>query len=136
MLEWINTLAPYMIAIASVIAGIYSVVCSGGNQLDAAYFEKMTAAYEQHWKAFSEFVYHPSDKTRDAYTVAVYNAVLYASEDVAVGIRLLYNKALDMSCGGYFDTETLDRLAGYLEELLCKDVSRFRARKKRVTTRR
>ena len=123
MLEWINTLAPYMIAIASVIAGIYSVVCSGGNQLDAAYFEKMTSAYEQHWKAFSEFVYHPSDKTRDAYTIAVY-------------IRLLYNKALDMSCGGCFDTETLDRLAGHLEELLCKDVSRFRARKKRVTTRR
>ena len=56
MLELIKVIAPYIAALVGLLGGVYASVRSNSNQLTAAYFNKMTAAYEQHWKAFAEFV--------------------------------------------------------------------------------
>ena len=87
MLEWIKVVAPYIVAIIGLLGGIWVAARNNKNQLTAAYFDRMTAAYEQHWKAFSEFVYEPNDTHRNAYIVALYNARLYASDDVDCGIQ-------------------------------------------------
>lgn len=86
MLEWITVVAPYIVAIIGLLGGIWVAVWNNKNQLTAAYFDRMTAAYEQHWKAFAEFVYEPNDVHRNAYVVAVYNAVLYAPDEVGRGV--------------------------------------------------
>ena len=51
MLELIKAVAPYVAALTGLLGGIYAAVKSNSNQLTAAYFNRMTAAYEQHWKA-------------------------------------------------------------------------------------
>lgn len=61
MLDWIKTIAPYIVAIISLIGGVWVAVRNNKNQLTAAYFDRMTAAYERHWSAFAEFVYEPND---------------------------------------------------------------------------
>lgn len=127
MKEIIVTSAPYIVAILGLLGAVYTAVRANSNQLTAAYFSRMTEAYEQYWKAFSEFVYHPEDSTRNAYTVAVYNAVLYSGKDAATALQVLYHHAIDYTSGVY-DTKDLDRWAGELEKILHEDVARFRNR--------
>lgn len=127
-LEIIKAVAPYIVALVGMLGGIYAAVQNNRNQLTATYFVKMTDAYERHWKAFTEFVYCPNDETRNAYSIAVYNAVLYSTEDIARSIQALYNKAIEPTSSGIPDTRALDELAGELEVLVCKDVRTFRDR--------
>lgn len=132
MLEWIKIVAPYIVAIIGLLGGIWVAVRDNKNQLNAAYFDRMTAAYEQHWKAFSEFVYEPNDVHRDAYIVAIYNATLYASDAVAHGIQLLFGKAVEYTASGsQRDRRELDVYIGELEVLLHRDVAKYRDRKQR-----
>ena len=131
MLELIKAVAPYVAALVGLLGGVYAAVKSNSNQLTAAYFNRMTAAYEQHWKAFTEFVYHPTDETRNAYTVAVYNAVLYSASDAAKGIQVLHHKAIEYTRSGQYDMRQLDEWAGILEEVLHEDVLRFEKRVRR-----
>ena len=131
MLDWIKTIAPYIVAIISLIGGVWVAVRNNKNQLTAAYFDRMTAAYERHWSAFAEFVYEPNDVHRNAYVVAVYNAVLYASDDVGRGIQALFERAIEYTSSGQNDMHKLDVHAGELEELLRKDVAEFRDREQR-----
>ena len=91
----------------------------------------MTASYEQFWNAFTRFVYHPTDETRDQFSVAVYNAVLYSPEDIAEGIQALYHKTIERSRSGQQDAKELDTFAGALEELMHQDVLKFRKRVRR-----
>lgn len=128
MIELIKAVAPYVAALVGLLGGVYAAVKSNSNQLTAAYFNKMTAAYEQHWKAFTEFVYCPNDVTRNAYTVAVYNAVLYSASDVAKAIQILHDKAIEYTRSGQYDMSQLDKWAGILEETLHEDVLRFQKR--------
>ena len=72
--ELITAIAPYITALVGLLSGVYAVSRANSNQLTSTYFSRMTAAYENHWAAFAEFVYYPNDKTRNAYVVAVYNA--------------------------------------------------------------
>ena len=126
--ELITALAPYITALVGLIGGVYAVVRSNSNQLTATYFARMTAAYEAHWKAFTEFVYHPTDETRNAYVIAVYNAVLYSSEDAAKGLQILFHKAIEHTRSGRYDARELDKWAGDLQVTLHHDVLRFRER--------
>ena len=131
MLEWIKVVAPYIVAIIGLLGGIWVAARNNKNQLTAAYFDRMTAAYEQHWKAFSEFVYEPNDTHRNAYIVALYNARLYASDDVDCGIQILFEKAVEYTSSGRRDIRELDVYAGELEKLLQEDVVKYRSRKRR-----
>lgn len=131
MLEWIKVVAPYIVAIIGLLGGIWVAARNNKNQLTAAYFDRMTAAYEQHWKAFAEFVYEPNDVHRNAYVVAVYNAVLYAPDEVGRGVQALFEKTIEYTSSGRNDLRGLDVYAGTLEELLRKDVAEFRDRKQR-----
>lgn len=131
MLEWITVVAPYIVAIIGLLGGIWVAVWNNKNQLTAAYFDRMTAAYEQHWKAFAEFVYEPNDTHRNAYIVALYNARLYASDDVDCGIQILFEKAVEYTSSGRRDIRELDVYAGELEKLLQEDVVKYRSRKRR-----
>ena len=126
--ELISAIAPYVAALVGLLGGVYAVVRSNSNQLTAAYFTRMTAAYEAHWLAFTEFVYRPTDETRNAYAVAVYNAVLYSSEDAAKRIQILFCKATEYTSSGQQDMCELDKWAGELEAILHHDVLRFRGR--------
>lgn len=131
MLELIKAAAPYVAALAGLLGGIYAAVKSNSNQLTAAYFNRMTAAYEQHWNAFVEFAYNPNDENRNAYTASVYNAVLYSAEDAAKGIQVLYRKAIEYTRSGQYDMRQLDEWSGTLEEILHEDVLRFQKRARR-----
>ena len=131
MLELIKAVAPYVAALVGLLGGVYAAVKSNSNQLTAAYFNRMTAAYEKHWEAFAEYVYHPTEQTRNAYTVAVYNAVLYSAPDAAKGIQILHNKAIEHTRSGQYDMSQLDEWAGILEEVLHEDVLRFQKRDRR-----
>ena len=131
MLEWITVVDTYIVAIIGLLGGIWVAVWNNKNQLTAAYFDRMTAAYEQHWKAFAEFVYEPNDVHRNAYVVAVYNAVLYAPDEVGRGVQALFEKTIEYTSSGRNDLRGLDVYAGTLEELLRKDVAEFRDRKQR-----
>lgn len=117
-----------IIALVAVLGLIFNKVQERDTALSSAYFSRMTAAYEQFWEAFTRFVYHANDQTRDQLSVAVYNAVLYSSEDIAKGIQVLYYKAIERSRNGQQDAKELDTLAGILEELMHEDVLRFRKR--------
>ena len=131
MIEMIKAAAPYITALVGLLGGVYAVVRTNSNQLNSAYFGRMTAAYEQHWQAFSEFVYEPNDKHRNAYIVAVYNAMLYASDDVGRGIQMLFEKAIEYTSSGRCDMRELGMYADELEKLLQKDVVKYRDRKQR-----
>ncbi len=126
--ELITAIAPYITALVGLLSGVYAVSRANSNQLTSTYFSRMTAAYENHWAAFAEFVYYPNDKTRNAYVVAVYNAVLYSSEDAANGIQALFHKAIEYTRSGQSDARQLDKWAGDLEVILHNDVLRFRER--------
>lgn len=130
MLGLIESAAPYIVAIIGVIGGVFVAVQNNKNQLTAAYFDRMTAAYEQHWKAFSEFVYEPTDVHRNAYIVAIYNATLYSSSAAADRIQTLFQKAVEYTASGQRDMRELDVYAGLLEELLHKEVSEFHGRRR------
>ena len=125
--EIIQSVAPYVTAIVGLLGGIYAASKSNSNQLTATYFTHMVEAYEQFWNCFTHFVYRPNDETRNQFSVAVYNAVLYSSEDSAKGIEVLYHKAVDC-VRGQIDTKELDKWAGILEEQLHHEVLTFRAR--------
>lgn len=130
VLELIKAIAPYIVALIGMLGGVYAAIRANHNQLTAAYFTKMTAAYERHWEAFTEFVYNPTDETRNAYAVAVYNAVLYSTEDIAKGIQVLHDYAVEYTRSGQHDMCKLDEIAGALEELLHDDVQRLRDRRR------
>lgn len=87
----------------------------------------MVEAYEQFWVCFTHFVYDPNDETRNQFSVAVYNAVLYSSEDSTKAIQVLYYKAIGY-IQGQIDTKELDKWAGILEEQLHHEVLTFRTR--------
>lgn len=120
-----------IIALIAVLGLIFNKIQERDTALSSAYFSHMAASYEQFWDAFTRFVYHPTDESRDQFSVAVYNAVLYSSEDIAAGIQALYHKALERSRCGQQDAKELDTLAGELEELMHQDVLKFRKRVRR-----
>ena len=117
-----------IVALLAVFGLIFNKVQERDTALSSAYFSRMTAAYEQFWFAFTQFVYHPTDETRDRFALAVYNAVLYSSADIANGIQMLYHSAIERSRRGQTDAKELDILAGDLESLMHKDVLDFRKR--------
>ena len=120
-----------IIALIAVLGLIFNKVQERDTAFSSAYFSRMTASYEHFWMAFTQFVYHPSDETRDQLAVAVYNAVLYSPEDIAKGIQVLYHKAIERSRRSQQDAKELDILAGELEELMHQDVLNFRKRVRR-----
>lgn len=125
--EIIQTVAPYVTAVAGLLGGMYAASKSNSNQLTAAYFTHMVEAYEHFWNCFNHFVYSPSEETRNQFSVAVYNAVLYASADSASGIQILFYKAIDYT-QEEICLEELDEWAGRLEQLLHHEVLTFRTR--------
>lgn len=120
-----------IIALIAVLGLIFNKIQERDTALSSAYFSRMTASYEQFWNAFTRFVYHPTDETRDQFSVAVYNAVLYSPEDIAEGIQALYHKTIERSRSGQQDAKELDTFAGALEELMHQDVLKFRKRVRR-----
>ncbi len=120
-----------IIALVAVLGLIFNKIQERDTALSSAYFSRMTASYEQFWTAFTKFVYAPTDEARDQFAIAVYNAVLYSSEDIAKGIQVLHRKAIERSRTGQRDAKELDELAGALEELMHQDVLMFRKRARR-----
>lgn len=131
-LETVQILAPYVTAIVALLGSVYAVGRGNRNQLAAAYFEKMSTAYEQHWESFARFVYDPTDETRDAYTVALYNALLYASDGVAVELQSLYRAAISYTRTGGRDVRELDAQTWVLMDLLQEDMVSFQSRNNRI----
>lgn len=125
--EFIKTIAPYVTAIAGLIGGVYAASKTNSNQLTATYFSHMVEAYERFWDCFIHFLYEPNDQTRDQFSVAVYNAALYASEASAEGIQDLYTTAVSYT-NGKIDMKEMDKCAGALSEQLHHEVLTFRGR--------
>lgn len=125
--ELIKTVAPYVTAIAGLLGGIYAASKTNSNQLTATYFSHMVEAYERFWDCFIHFLYEPNDQTRDQFSVAVYNAALYASEASAEGIQDLYRKAVAYT-QRKIDMREMDKYAGTLSEQLHREVLTFRGR--------
>lgn len=125
--ELIKTVAPYVTAIAGLLGGIYAASKTNSNQLTATYFSHMVEAYERFWDCFIHFLYEPNDQTRDQFSVAVYNAALYASEASAEGIQDLYRKAVAYT-QRKIDMREMDKYAGALSEQLHREVLTFRGR--------
>lgn len=131
MLEIIGFVAPYATAVIGLLGGVYAAIKSNSNQLTAAYFNRMTSAYETLWQCFTTFVYTPSDEHRNQFSAAVYNAVLYASDDSAKAIQVLFDKTIEYLRSGKQDMQQLDEWAGVLEEQLHEEVATFRHRVRR-----
>lgn len=128
-MDTLVALSPYIVAVISIFGVIFTAIKARDTQLSAAYFSKMTTAYEDFWECFTLFVYCPNDETRNRLSVSVYRATLYASEDAAKGIQLLYEKAIVYTHNG--NIAELDRWAGNLQDVLREEVVRFQRRRLR-----
>lgn len=131
----LTTIAPYLVAIISVLGVIYSSRKSKDNQLATAYFNKMTDAYEQLMTSFASFVYHQREIDRDELSFAVYTSILYANESCARKIQASYNVVMDASHSGQLDTKYIDHFLGELESALHEDIALFRSRAGRASDR-
>lgn len=131
----LTTIAPYLVAIISVLGVIYSTRKSKDNQLATAYFNKMTDAYERLMTSFAGFVYHRRESDRDALSFAVYTSVLYANEPCARKIQASYDAVMDAVRYGQIDGKYIDNLLGELESALHEDIALFRSRAGRASDR-
>ena len=69
LLTLAEELAPYVVAIISVLGVVFTAYHERASQLKAAYFQKMSDAYEQYFDALVRYVYnlsliHISEPTR------------------------------------------------------------------------
>lgn len=128
MFDKLIALSPYIVALISVIGVVYTAAKANKNQLTASYFGKMTEAYEKFYECLVQFVYHPSNATRDALTTATYVAALYSSDKGSAGINLVFRKAIERSQTGHLDAEELDAHVGELTHLLRDELARFHKR--------
>lgn len=120
--------ASEVVALIAVVGLAVNKIQERTTALTGTYFSKMTASYERFWEAFTLFVYNPNIEHRNQLAIAVYNAVLYSSAEVAGGIQLVYEKAIEYTRSGKLDAKELDLYAGELENLTHKDVLSFRNR--------
>ena len=58
LLTLAEELAPYVVAIISVLGVVFTAYHERASQLKAAYFQKMSDAYEQYFDALVRYVYN------------------------------------------------------------------------------
>lgn len=63
MLEVLIAILPYVVSVVSVLGVVYTAHQAHNTELTAAYFNKMTAAYEQLMSCLTEFAYTPDPDT-------------------------------------------------------------------------
>ena len=107
LLTLAEELAPYVVAIISVLGVVFTA------QLKAAYFQKMSDAYEQYFDALVRYVYNDPPTGGTSLVVATHTAALYASAEISHHLQLLTKMALSYRQSG---TPDIHELTGYLAD--------------------
>ena len=114
LLTLAEELAPYVVAIISVFGVVFTAYHERASQLKAAYFQKMSDAYEQYFDALVRYVYNDPPTGGTSLVVATHTAALYASAEISHHLQLLTKMALSYRQSG---TPDIHELTGYLADL-------------------
>ena len=88
LLTLAEELAPYVVAIISVLGVVFTAYHERASQLKAAYFQKMSDAYEQYFDALVRYVYNDPPTGGTSLVVATHTAALYASAEISHHLQL------------------------------------------------
>ena len=100
LLTLAEELAPYVVAIISVFGVVFTAYHERASQLKAAYFQKMSDAYEQYFDALVRYVYNDPPTGGTSLVVATHTAALYASAEISHHLQLLTKMALSYRQSG------------------------------------
>ena len=113
LLTLAEELAPYVVAVISVLGVVFTAYHERASQLKAAYFQKMSDAYEQYFDALVRYVYNDPPGKSTSLVVATHTAALYASAEISGQIEFLTKMALSCRQTGAPD---IHELTGYLAD--------------------
>ena len=113
LLTLAEELARYVEAIISVLGVVFTAYHERASQLKAAYFQKMSDAYEQYFDALVRYVYNDPPTGGTSLVVATHTAALYASAEISHHLQLLTKMALSYRQSG---TPDIHELTGYLAD--------------------
>ena len=88
IVQALTTIAALLAAFAAFHAASKAILKTAVYQ---SYFAKKAESYDEYWKAFTAFVFHPNiPDTRRTLIAAMYSACMYASDDTARNIKDAY----------------------------------------------
>ena len=113
-------------AIAALLAAAAAFHAAGKSSKTAvyqSYFDKKAESYDEYWKAFTAFVFHPNvPDTRRTLIAAMYSACMYASDDTARNIKAHTDIALKRDWMLSNGIEALDSISLEVIDILQRDL--------------
>ena len=82
-------------ALLAAAAAFHAAGKSSKTSVYQSYFDKKAESYDEYWKAFTAFVFHPNiPDTRRTLIAAMYSACMYANDDTAHNLKVHTDIAL------------------------------------------